>query len=86
VSDAVRGAEIVFCAAPVGALPALVAEALEASDEHAVVTDVGSTKRGLIAGISDTADVERFIGGHPLAGAETAGMEHARADLFEGAR
>jgi prephenate dehydrogenase len=86
VSDAVRGAEIVFCAAPVGALPALVAEALEASDEHAVVTDVGSTKRGLIAGLSDTADAERFIGGHPLAGAETAGIEHARADLFEGAR
>ena len=28
----------------------------------------------------------RFIGGHPLAGAETAGVENARADLFEGAR
>ncbi len=28
---------------------------------------------------------ERFIGGHPLAGAETAGVEHARADLFDGA-
>jgi len=86
VFDAVRGAEIVFCAAPVGALPALVAEALDASDEHAVVTDVGSTKRGLIAGLPDTPDAERFIGGHPLAGAETAGIEHARADLFEGAR
>ena len=71
-----RGAEIVFCAAPVGALPALVAEALEASDEHAVVTDVGSTKRGLIAELPDTEDAERFIGGHPLAGAETAGIEH----------
>jgi prephenate dehydrogenase len=31
-------------------------------------------------------DQERFIGGHPLAGAETAGVENARADLFEGAR
>ena len=29
---------------------------------------------------------ERFIGGHPLAGAETAGVDNARADLFEGAR
>src|SRR5215207_2355359 len=28
----------------------------------------------------------RFIGGHPLAGAETSGVENARADLFEGAR
>jgi len=31
-------------------------------------------------------DEGRFIGGHPLAGAETSGVEHARADLFEGAR
>jgi len=27
----------------------------------------------------------RFVGGHPIAGAETAGVEHARADLFQGA-
>ena len=48
-----------------------------------MVTDVGSTKRELVAALG--AD-ERFIGGHPLAGAETAGVENARADLFEGAR
>jgi prephenate dehydrogenase len=46
-----------------------------------VVTDVGSTKRAVTAAVDDP----RFIGGHPLAGAETAGVEHARADLFEGA-
>jgi prephenate dehydrogenase len=28
---------------------------------------------------------ERFVGGHPIAGAETAGVEHARGDLFQGA-
>ena len=47
-----------------------------------MVTDVGSTKRAVAeAGRED----ERFIGGHPLAGAETAGVAHARADLFDGA-
>ncbi|MDP8943567.1 MAG: prephenate dehydrogenase/arogenate dehydrogenase family protein, partial [Actinomycetota bacterium] len=46
-----------------------------------LVTDVGSTKRGVAAASAD----ERFVGGHPIAGAETAGVEHARADLFEGA-
>lgn len=86
VGDAVEGAEVVFCAAPVGALPALVSEALEASGGDPVITDVGSTKRGLIAGLPETSDRERFIGGHPLAGAETSGIEHAREDLFEGAR
>jgi prephenate dehydrogenase len=86
VGEAVADAEVVFCAAPVGALPALVSEALEASGADAVVTDVGSTKRGLIAELPESAERERFIGGHPLAGAETSGIEHARADLFEGAR
>jgi prephenate dehydrogenase len=86
IAEAVEGAEAVFCAAPVGALPGLVFEALEASSEDAVVTDVGSTKRGLIAALPDSPARERFIGGHPLAGAETSGIEHARADLFEGAR
>jgi prephenate dehydrogenase len=46
-----------------------------------VVTDVGSTKRPVVAAHDDP----RFVGGHPLAGAENAGVEHARADLFEGA-
>ena len=45
------------------------------------MTDVGSTKRALVGAVDDP----RFIGGHPLAGAETAGVEHARADLFDGA-
>lgn len=86
VAEAVADAEIVFCAAPVGALPALVAEAVAASGPETVVTDAGSTKRELVAVLADGAPGERFIGGHPLAGAETAGVEGARADLFEGAR
>jgi len=86
VADSVEGAELVFCAAPVSALSALVGEALAASEADAVLTDVGSTKRELVAGLAAVPGSERFIGGHPLAGAETAGVENARADLFEGAR
>jgi prephenate dehydrogenase len=47
----------------------------------AVVSDVGSTKQALVAAV----DREHFIGGHPLAGAESAGVAHAREDLFDGA-
>jgi prephenate dehydrogenase len=83
VAAAVEGAEVVFCAAPVGALPELAAEALRAAGEDTAVTDVGSVKREAIAALGEDP---RFIGGHPLAGAETAGVENARADLFEGAR
>jgi prephenate dehydrogenase len=81
VADAVMGADAVFAAVPVERLPATVAAALAAAGADCVVTDVGSTKRAVVAGTDDP----RFVGGHPLAGAESAGVQHARADLFEGA-
>jgi prephenate dehydrogenase len=81
LADAAAGAEAVFVAAPVGVLPDVVREALAAAAADCVVSDVGSTKRALAGAIADA----RFVGGHPLAGAETAGVEHARAELFAGA-
>jgi prephenate dehydrogenase len=81
LADAVAGAEAVFVCAPVGVLPAVIGETLAAAPADCVVTDVGSTKRT----IAETIDDPRFVGGHPLAGAETAGVEHARADLFQDA-
>ena len=80
VEDAVAGADAVFACAPVGALPDLVTDALGFSGEDTVVSDVGSTKRHL-AGIDDP----RFIGGHPIAGSESAGVDSSRGDLFDGA-
>jgi prephenate dehydrogenase len=79
--EALDGAEAAFVAAPVSDLPAAVRRVLAAAGEECVVTDVGSTKRSVVAAVDDP----RFIGGHPLAGAETAGVANARADLFEGA-
>ena len=81
LEEALEGTDVCFCCAPVGALPAQIAAALAAASADCVVTDVGSTKRGIVA----SADDGRFVGGHPIAGAETAGVEHARADLFQGA-
>lgn len=83
VAEACEGADLVFCCAPVGALPEQAREALAGAGPETAVTDVGSTKGELVAAVGDD---ERFIGGHPLAGAETAGVENAREDLFEGAR
>jgi len=80
LASAVAQADAVFLAAPVGALPELIAEVLHTAPAGAIVTDVGSTKRTIVEAIDDL----RFVGGHPLAGAETSGIEHARADLFDG--
>jgi prephenate dehydrogenase len=79
--EALAGAEFAFVAAPVSALTAAVSAALAAAGEECVVTDVGSAKRAVVAAIDDP----RFVGGHPLAGAESSGVEHARADLFKDA-
>ncbi|HET7574794.1 MAG TPA: prephenate dehydrogenase/arogenate dehydrogenase family protein [Solirubrobacterales bacterium] len=83
VEEACDGAEVVFCAAPVAGLVDLTRTALDRCGPETVVTDVGSTKRDIVAALGSD---ERFIGGHPLAGAETSGVENAREDLFEGAR
>ena len=81
VPDALDGAGACFLCAPVGALPGLVEEALHAAADDCVVTDVGSTKQAIAAATTD----QRFVGGHPVAGAEVSGVEHARDDLFQGA-
>jgi prephenate dehydrogenase len=81
LATAVAEASVVFAAAPVGALAGIVREALELAGPDCVVSDVGSTKLAL----ADAREDARFVGGHPLAGAETAGVANAREDLFEGA-
>jgi prephenate dehydrogenase len=81
IADAVADADIVFVAAPVGASAQTARLALEAAGPECVVSDVGSTKRQIVEAISDP----RFVGGHPLAGAETAGVEGSREDLLDGA-
>jgi prephenate dehydrogenase len=49
-----------------------------------VVTDVGSTKRQVMAWAAELLPSHvNFVGGHPMAGKETAGIEAADATLFE---
>ncbi len=87
-AEALAGADVSFLCAPVAALPELAHGALGAGGDG-VVSDVGSTKRALLESLASSPlserDLARFVGGHPLAGAEAAGVEHARAELFEGA-
>jgi prephenate dehydrogenase len=74
-----RDAEVTFVAVPVLQLADEVARALETTT--GVVTDVGSVKGPLVAGIADS----RFLGGHPMAGSELDGLDGADPTLFEGA-
>jgi prephenate dehydrogenase len=49
-----------------------------------LITDVGSTKRATVEAARHLPKRLRFVGGHPLAGAATGGLEMARPELFEG--
>jgi prephenate dehydrogenase len=84
---AVRGADLVILAAPVGAILDLLSRLRPAVSPRALVTDVGSTKRLICQRARELfGDEPLFLGGHPLAGKELSGFEHADAALFEGAR
>jgi prephenate dehydrogenase len=61
-------------------------ERLGAAGFAGVITDVASTKAGVLAAArSALEDPSRFVGGHPMAGSERSGVSAARADLFDGA-
>ena len=79
LEEALADAQIAVVATPLGVLPETLDAVLAAAPPDCAVTDVGSAKRVAMRGD------ERFIGGHPLAGSERAGVEHAREDLFAGA-
>jgi prephenate dehydrogenase len=85
-ASAVRGADLVYIALPIGAtieaLPAIAA----AAEPHALVADAGSTKTVVCQAAKEHfCGGARFLGGHPMAGKERSGIEHADAELFRGA-
>jgi prephenate dehydrogenase len=82
LSDALSDADVALVAVPVAVLPAVVNAVLEHAPALCAVTDVGSTKSGVCAAAGSDP---RFVGGHPICGAETHGPGRASADLFEGA-
>ncbi len=84
LEEAVAEADLVFVCTPVMRVVKDVRAALAAAPAAAIVSDVGSTKGPLMRALS-SADQRRCIGGHPLCGSESAGVENARASMYEGA-
>jgi prephenate dehydrogenase len=86
MAEAVRGADLVVLSTPVGAMATVLLAAQTAGlSREALVTDVGSVKaaphRVLQPLLERTGG--RFIGSHPMAGSEQAGIGAAEAELFE---
>jgi len=79
-------ADFVIYATPPDATLAFLESHASRWRDGALVTDVGSVKRAVVARARALGLGARFVGSHPMAGGERAGFAAARADLFAGAR
>ncbi len=83
-AEAVKGADLVVLAIPVGAMAAVAQEIAPHLEPGATVTDVGSVKQAVIDDVAPhLPDGVHFIPGHPLAGTEHSGPRSGFAELFE---
>lgn len=83
-ADAVKGADLVVLAVPVGAMGAIAEEIAPHLKPGATVTDVGSVKQAVIEAVSPhIPDGVAFVPGHPLAGTEYSGPRSGFATLFK---
>ena len=81
--SAVQGADLIVLCTPVQTVIEQLVDIAPFVSPGAVVTDVGSTKRMVMnaAATALPAGVP-FVGGHPMAGSDRAGLSHARAGLY----
>jgi prephenate dehydrogenase len=81
----IAAAEVAVVCTPVTEIAAQACRAAEGGPDDLLVTDAGSTKRRIVEAVERHArGASAFVGGHPIAGSERAGVAHARGDLFEG--
>ncbi|MDN4589257.1 prephenate dehydrogenase/arogenate dehydrogenase family protein [Xenophilus aerolatus] len=81
---AVSGADLVLIAVPVAASESTFKAIRHGIADNALVMDVGSTKRDVIAAAERglQQQLSHFVPAHPIAGKELSGVEHAEATLF----
>ena len=75
--EAAAAADLVYLSQPISQILAT----LDVLETDALVTDAGSTK-AVICERARKLKRGRFVGGHPMAGKESRGVENADADLF----
>ncbi|SDM36263.1 prephenate dehydrogenase [Oryzisolibacter propanilivorax] len=85
---AVAGADVVLLAVPVAATEATLKAIRHLVTPTTLIMDVGSTKQDVVQAARDALRerVGSFVPAHPIAGREVAGVEHADAQLYQGAQ
>ncbi|HTP80737.1 MAG TPA: prephenate dehydrogenase [Bacteroidota bacterium] len=85
LQEAVRPADLTILATPVSGVLSLLGRVARLKKPGGQVTDVGSVKRAIMARAEKYFPDGSFIGGHPMAGVEQAGIDAASPHLFESA-
>lgn len=88
LEPAIRRADLIYIALPIGTTLDFLPELAQHAAPHALVTDAGSTKMRIWQAASELFVEEVgpiFLAGHPMAGRELSGFAHADAELFKGA-
>jgi prephenate dehydrogenase len=85
INDSFKDCEIIIICVPVDIVPSCVEKLSGIVDNECILTDVGSTKMNVVNAIRAIPLSCTFIGGHPMAGSESAGYNAARHTLFENA-
>ena len=85
LAKGVAQADLVIICTPVGQIVEHALEAARHCPEGTLITDAGSTKERIVAGLDNQLPRGcRFLGGHPIAGGEKTGANYAKAELFDG--
>lgn len=83
--DALREADLVVIAVPPDAVVGAALKAAEALRPGSILTDVASTKVGIVSEMEQRLPrLVRYVGGHPMAGSERSGPQAADAGLLVG--
>lgn len=77
-------ADLIYLAQPIEAILGTLEAIGPDIREHSLVTDAGSTKHQIVETAIQYLPAGAFLGGHPIAGKEQRGAEHADASLFAG--
>lgn len=86
--EAVRDADMVLLAVPMGAMQAVLEQIQPVLPKTCILTDAGSTKGSIVEQVRRVMGegFTQFVPGHPVAGREKSGVEAAVADLYQGRR
>lgn len=84
IADAVKDADMIFLAVPMGAMASVLTELAPHLKDNTIITDGGSAKAQVVAAARAALGdhFKQFVAGHPIAGTEKSGPSAAFATLY----